>query len=81
MRRTRNIIRKEITESVNKIKNNYYLSELLELSEIFRKISDDKEYKSVSDTEYEKASVINTIMKMDNSKHIGNVRAVAEALL
>lgn len=44
MKRTRKAIREEIIESVSRTKNSFYLSDILNMAEIFRKMSDEKEY-------------------------------------
>lgn len=73
MERTRKELREEIIKSVKGIRNNDYLGMILEISEIFRKALDEKEYKELSGIQWKQRSAISEILKMNNEKDIGSV--------
>lgn len=57
MKKTRNELRREITESANRLKSNIYLGMLLQVSEIFRKALDKKEYAELTDLQWKQRLV------------------------
>lgn len=73
MERTRKELREEIIKSVKGIRNNDYLGMILEISEIFRKALDEKEYKELSGIQWKQRSAISEILRMNNEKDIGSV--------
>lgn len=73
MKRTRKELREEIIKSVKGIRNNIYLGMILEISEIFRKALDEKEYKELSGIQWKQRSAISEILRMNNEKDIGSV--------
>lgn len=80
MKRTRKAIREEIIESVSKTKNSFYLSDILNIAEIFRKMSDEKEYQELKDIEYDKAYIIRNILNSDNAQYIRHINLFIRAL-
>lgn len=80
MKRTRKAIREEIIESVSKTKNSFYLSDILNIAEIFRKMSDEKEYQELKDIEYDKACIIRNILNSDNAQYIRHINLFIRAL-
>lgn len=73
MKRTRKELREEIIKSVKGIRNNVYLGMILEISEIFRKALDEKEYKEMTGIQWKQRSAISEILRMNNEKGIGSV--------
>ena len=74
MKRTRREIRKAIAESANRIKSNIYLEMILEISEIFRKSLDDKEYAELSDLQWGQRGAIIDIIEMEEAKDVEHTR-------
>lgn len=80
MKKTRKVIREEIIESVSRTKNSFYLSDILNISEIFRKMSDEKEYQDLKDIEYDKAYIIRNILNSDNAQNIRHINIFIRTL-
>jgi len=57
-------LREAITKSANGIKSSIYLGMVLEVSEIFRKALDDKEYAELTELQKEKRYAIMGILSM-----------------
>ena len=75
--RTRNVVREELIQSVAKCKNTVYIQTLLEIVEIFRKLSDDDTFKEVSELEAEQCRVVRDVMR---AKHARKLRFVSVML-
>lgn len=71
MKKTRKELRKEIAESANRLKSNIYLGMLLQVSEIFRKAMDEKEYSELTDLQWKQRLVIGDILTMKNVEEVG----------
>lgn len=71
MKKTRNELRREITESANRLKSNIYLGMLLQVSEIFRKAMDKKEYAELTDLQWKQRLVIEDVLSMEDAKEVG----------
>lgn len=71
MKKTRKELRKEIAESANRLKSNIYLGMLLQVSEIFRKAMDEKEYAELTDLQWKQRLVIGDILTMKNVEEVG----------
>lgn len=69
MRKTRKELKKEITESINRLKSDIYLMIILEICEIYRKSMDDKECHELSELQWNQKKVINDILKTENAEH------------
>lgn len=80
MKRTKKAIREEIIESVSRTKNSFYLSDILNMAEIFRKMSDEKEYQELKDIEYDKAYIIRNILNSDNAQYIRHINLFIRGL-
>ena len=78
--RTRNVIREELRQSVAKCKNTIYIEMLLEIAEIYRKLSNDSTFKETSDLEWEQYQIISSIMRTKNIKHIKHAKSVLRYL-
>ena len=51
--RTRNVVREELRQSVAKCKNTAFIETLVEIAEIYRKLSNDDTFEEVSELERE----------------------------
>ncbi len=67
-------LREAIAKSANGIKSNIYLSMVLEVSEIFRKALDGKEYAELTELQKEKRYAIMDILSMET---VGDVSCIA----
>lgn len=66
MKRTRNIIRQEITTAVNGCKNSMCLERILKIAENYRAMYDNERFKEMPAVELEKMLLINKVMATDN---------------
>lgn len=80
MRKTRKELRKEITESVNRLKSDIYLMIILEICEIYRKSVDDKARHELSELQRNQRKVINDILKTENAEHASMVDVLINCL-
>lgn len=80
MKKTRKELRREITESVNRLKSNIYLEMLLQVSEIFRKVMDEKEYAELTDLQWKQRAVINDVLNMKNVEEIGCIISMIDGM-
>lgn len=71
MKKTRKELRREITESANRLKSNIYLGMLLQVSEIFRKAFDEKEYAELTDLQWKQRLVIVDVLSMEDVEEVG----------
>lgn len=71
MKKTRKELRREITESANRLKSNIYLGMLLQVSEIFRKAFDEKEYAELTDLQWKQRTVIESVLSMEGVEEVG----------
>lgn len=78
--RTRNVIREELRQSVAKCKNTIYIEMLLEIAEIYRKLSNESTFKEVSELEWEQYLAVSSIMRTKNIKHIKDTNCILRAL-
>ena len=70
MKKTRKELRKDIAESANSLKSNIYLGMVLQVSELFRKSLDDKEYTELSDLQWKQRTAISDILRMRDAKKV-----------
>ncbi len=73
-------LREAIAKSANGIKSNIYLEMVLEVSEIFQKAMDDKEYAELSRLQKEKRYAIMDIMGMKSAEDVGCINAVISGM-
>lgn len=76
MKKTRKELRKEIAESANRLRSDIYLGMVLQVSELFRKSFDGKEYAELSDLQWEQRGVIGDILRMKDARDISLIRSV-----
>lgn len=80
MKKTRNELRREITESANRLKSNIYLGMLLQVSEIFRKALDEKEYAELTDLQRKQRLVIEDVLSMEDAEEVGFIVSMIAGL-
>lgn len=78
--RTRNKIREDLKESAGKCKNTESIEMLLEISEICRKIADDKTVKEVSKLEWQQFLLIKDIIHSKNARSVRLTRQILDGL-
>lgn len=77
MGKTKKGQRKEIVDSVNRIKCTVYLDLILKICELFRKSMDDKECLELSDIQWNKGSLIIEILERENAEEIEGIGVFA----
>lgn len=78
--RTRNKIREDLKESAGKCKNTESIEMLLEISEICRKIEDNKTVKEVSELEWQQFLLIKDIIHSKNARSVRLTRQILDKL-
>lgn len=78
--RTRNKIREDLKESAGKCKNTESIEMLLEISEICRKIADNKTVKEVSELEWKQFLLIKDIIHRKNARSVRLTRQILDGL-
>lgn len=78
--RTRNKIREDLKESAGKCKNTESIEMLLEISEICRKIADNKTVKEVSELEWQQFLLIKDIIHSKNARSVRLTRQILDGL-
>lgn len=78
--RTRNKIREDLKESAGKCKNTESIEMLLEISEICRKITDNKTVKEVSELEWQQFLLIKDIIHSKNARSVRLTRKILDEL-
>lgn len=74
-------LREAIAKSANGIKSNIYLGMVLEISEIFRKALDGKEYGELSELQCRQRSIICSALDIEDAEKAGNVSAFMNAYI
>lgn len=69
-KRTRNIVRKDITDSIKRCKSTIYLEIVFQIAEIFRKVSDEDDYKELTELQWKQRNLVTDIMLTDNVRHL-----------
>lgn len=77
MGKTKKGKRKEIVDSVNRIKCTVYLDMILKICELFRKSMDDKECLELSDIQWNKRSLIIEVLEREDAEEIEGIGAFA----
>ena len=72
-------LREAIAKSANGIKSNIYLGMVLEISEIFRKALDDKEYAELSELQYRQRSIICSALDIEDAERAAKVSCFINA--
>ncbi len=72
--------RQAIIENVMKNKNSIALGELLEISDLLYRYMDNNEYQSITDEEYDRISLIGTILHLKDATRLRRLRQVANAM-
>lgn len=78
--RTRNVVREELRQSVAKCKNTVFIETLVEIAEIYRKLSNDDTFEEVSELEREKYQVINDVMRSKSTENIKYAKYLLRSL-
>ena len=78
--RTRNVVREELRQSVAKCKNTAFIETLVEIAEIYRKLSNDDTFEEVSELEREKYQVINDVMRQKSTENIKYAKYLLRSL-
>lgn len=78
--RTRNKIREDLKEPAGKCKNTESIEMLLEISEICRKIADNKTVKEVSELEWQQFLLIKDIIHSKNARSVRLTRQILDEL-
>ena len=80
MKKTRKELRKEIAESANRLKSNIYLGMVLQVSELFRKSFDEKEYAELSDLQWGQRMLIIEVLGMKDARDVSLIHSVAAGM-
>ncbi len=72
-------LREAIAKSADGIKSNIYLSMVLEVSEIFRKALDDKEYAELTDLQWKQRSIICSVLDIEDAERAANISCFINA--
>lgn len=73
-------LRKAIVANIEANKNSVTLNELYILSDLFRRRTDAKDYATLTEREWEQASLISTVLRIKDKRRIRNLRIVADAM-
>lgn len=73
-------LREAIAKSANGIKSNIYLGMVLEISEIFRKALDGKEYAELTELQKEKRYAIMDILSMESVDNVSCIAALTAGM-
>ena len=68
-----------IAKSADGFKSNIYLSMVLEVSEIFRKALDDKEYAELTDLQWKQRSIICSVLDIEDAERAANISCFINA--
>ena len=66
-------LRDAIAKSANGIKSNTCLGMILEVSGMFRKALDDKEYAELTDLQYRQRSIICSVLDIEDAEGAANI--------
>ncbi len=72
-------LREAIAKSADGIKSNIYLSMVLEVSEIFRKALDGKEYAELTDLQWKQRSIICSVLDIEDAERAANISCFINA--
>lgn len=72
-------LREAVAESANRIKSNIYLGMLLEVSELFRKALDNKEYAELTELQWKQRSIICSALDLEDAKKAANISCFINA--
>lgn len=73
-------LREAIAKSANGVKSNIYLEMILEVSEIFRKSLDSKEYAELTDLQWKQRTAITNILDMKSAEDVSCINAVISGM-
>lgn len=68
-------LREAVAESAGRIKSNIWLGMLLELSELFRKTLDDKEYAELTELQHDQRSIICSVLSLEDARKSADINA------
>lgn len=71
-------LRKQIAQNADRTKNKMTLEKLTAISDMFRKASDDNDFRLLTEEEMWKVSVIFTVLRIQNPKYLRNLKAIAK---
>lgn len=70
--------RKAISAVGHQIKNSIVLKGIYEIESLYQKRYDDKHYKELSESENNRIDIINTVMSIQNEKHLSDILCVVQ---
>lgn len=70
--------RKAISAVRHQIKNSIILKGIYEIESLYQKRYDDKHYKELSEAENNRINIINTVMSIQNEKHLSDILCVVQ---
>ena len=70
-----------ITGNINSIKNPLVLREICCITDIYQRAYDEKMFETVTETEWNKIFIVNTIINEKNEKRLGKIKALIEGSL
>lgn len=73
-------LRQRIAENANRTKNKIVLEKLAVISDLFRKKYDEKDYELLSEAENLQVSVIFEVLRLQDPRHLRNVRIIINNL-
>lgn len=71
--------RKAISAVGHQIKDSIVLKGIYEIESLYQKRYDGKHYKELSKAENNRIDIINTVMRIQNKKHLSDILCVAQA--
>lgn len=80
MKKTRKKLRKEIAESANRLRSDIYLGMVLQVSELFRKSFDEKEYAELSDLQLGQRMLVIEILGMKDERDVSLIHSVVAGM-
>ncbi len=74
-------LRQAIGENVKAVKNSFVLKDLYIISDILQKQYDEEAYKTLTDAEYDAASIIRAIISCKNAERMRDLRVFVNVFL
>lgn len=79
-RNTRNEIRKEIMETINKCKNSCSIETIYKIADIYKKASRDEECGDLTELQWQQMIIINSVMETNNVDRLRNTGRLLRAM-
>lgn len=74
-------LRDQIGQNAKRIKNRIALQKLVIISDLLRKQNDDEDYKLLSDAEWMQVLLINTVLQIQEPRHLRSLKTIAVTFL